>query len=367
MRGCGFRKDSRPNWRLLLAWAIACGSTSLLQAQSTSGKTRNVDSPAPASAEATPAANSMLVMLLRDEAVRGDLRLTQQQAIALDEALTEVDYPLWLLRDVKESDRAQKARDVIAKLDQRLATILRPPQRQRLDELHLRAQGWPGVLSRSVAEKLRVTADQRSRIEKLLESTKQVSGGKDSASIEEQIKDTLTLPQQRELGQLVGKPFDVTKVRARPSHAPPIQMVDEWVNTEPVTWDKLKGKVVAVHFWTYGCINCVHNLPWYKAWHEELADKGLVILGFHTPETQGERVPENVRRKIQENEIKYPVAIDNDGKNWIAYANHMWPSVYLVDKRGYLRYWWYGEMNWQETKGEEFMRRKIKELLAETD
>ena len=129
--------------------------------------------------------------------------------------------------------------------------------------------------------------------------------------------------------------------------------------------EDLRGKVVAFHFWAFGCINCVHNLPHYTKWHDEMASKGLVVLGMHTPETQAERNVVALQKKVEENAIRYPVAVDHDAQNWAAWANSMWPSVYLVDKKGRVRYWWYGEMNWQGTEGERFMRQQIEVLLAE--
>ena len=91
----------------------------------------------------------------------------------------------------------------------------------------------------------------------------------------------------------------------------------------------------------------------------------MKIVGVHTPETQGEANIDNVRKKVKENEIAYPIAVDTRGKTWMAWANRYWPSVYLIDKRGYVRYRWDGELNWKDTKGEEIMRKKIEELMAE--
>ena len=90
-----------------------------------------------------------------------------------------------------------------------------------------------------------------------------------------------------------------------------------------------------------------------------------MIIGIHTPETQAERDPDRVRSKVKEAAFTYPVVVDNEKTNWNAWGNSMWPSVYLIDKRGNLRYWWYGELNWQGTEGEKIMRECIEELLAE--
>jgi peroxiredoxin len=91
----------------------------------------------------------------------------------------------------------------------------------------------------------------------------------------------------------------------------------------------------------------------------------LVIVGVHTPETSAERVAKSVREKVKEAQFEFPVVIDNDKKNWNAWGNSVWPSVYLIDKSGRIRYWWYGELNWNEAGGQDIMAAKIEELLAE--
>jgi hypothetical protein len=91
----------------------------------------------------------------------------------------------------------------------------------------------------------------------------------------------------------------------------------------------------------------------------------LVVLGIHTPEIARERDPENVAGDARQSALTFPILIDNDSSNWNAWGNSMWPSVYLIDKQGYVRYWWYGELNWQGTEGEKLLRARIQELLAE--
>ena len=96
-----------------------------------------------------------------------------------------------------------------------------------------------------------------------------------------------------------------------------------------------------------------------------MADKGVTIIGIHTPETDGEKSLAAVRKKVKDNEMKYAVAVDSAGKTWAEWGNQFWPSIYLIDKKGNVRYRWDGELNWNNIKGEEVMRKKIKELLAE--
>jgi len=120
-----------------------------------------------------------------------------------------------------------------------------------------------------------------------------------------------------------------------------------------------------LYSWHSGCINCKRNFPWYRAWHEAFSDQGLVVLGIHTPEVDRERDVQNVRREARDAGLLFPILVDNEKRNWNAWGNSMWPSTYLIDKQGYVRAWWYGELNWQEAEGEKLLRERIRELLGE--
>jgi hypothetical protein len=111
----------------------------------------------------------------------------------------------------------------------------------------------------------------------------------------------------------------------------------------------------------------VRNYPWYKGWHDDLEKKGVTVIGVHTPETAGEADLDKVRQKVKDNGMAYPIAIDNAAKTWQAYGNQYWPSIYLIDKRGFVRYRWDGELNWKAVKGEAVMRKKVEELLQEKE
>jgi len=147
--------------------------------------------------------------------------------------------------------------------------------------------------------------------------------------------------------------------------APELRVVTTWVNTEPLTMKGLRGKVVVVHFWTNGCFNCVNNYPHYRAWQERYAGKDVVILGIHTPETSGEHDVERIKAQASKNGLKFPIAVDNDAENWQAWGNRYWPTVYVVDRRGVVRYGWEGELNYKGQKGEETVRKMIDALLLE--
>lgn len=109
----------------------------------------------------------------------------------------------------------------------------------------------------------------------------------------------------------------------------------------------------------------MRNLPSYGRWQKEFAPRGVEIIGVHTPETEAERNLENVKKKIGELKITYPVLVDREGANWRRWKQQWWPTVYLIDKKGVVRYGWAGELDWKGAGGEAKLRTKILELLAE--
>jgi thiol-disulfide isomerase/thioredoxin len=121
--------------------------------------------------------------------------------------------------------------------------------------------------------------------------------------------------------------------------------------------------VVVIHFWTNGCINCIHNYPHYRAWQDKYKDnKNLVIVGVHTPEFDAERDSDRIKDRAVKNGLKFPIAVDNDSATWKAWGNRYWPSVYLVDKAGKVRHRWEGELG---DEGYKTMTGFIDGLLAE--
>ena len=139
--------------------------------------------------------------------------------------------------------------------------------------------------------------------------------------------------------------------------------VNEWINSEELILSELQAenRVVLVDFWTYTCINCIRTLPYLKQWHEKYADRGLVIIGIHTPEFEFEKSLENVKEAVEGFEIEYPVVQDNNYWTWNAFNNRYWPAKYLIDTDGYIRYTHFGEGRYDETE------QAIRLLLEEAD
>ena len=151
--------------------------------------------------------------------------------------------------------------------------------------------------------------------------------------------------------------------------APAPELVPEgWLNvpaTNRLTLASRKGKVTIVHFWTYGCINCRRNLPIYDRWQKRYAPRGVVVIGIHAPETAAETKPANVAKKVKELGITYPVLLDSRYYNWNRWRQHVWPTVYLIDKQGRARYLAEGELEYKGAGGEARMGALIEALLKE--
>jgi thiol-disulfide isomerase/thioredoxin len=140
---------------------------------------------------------------------------------------------------------------------------------------------------------------------------------------------------------------------------PPMDGATGWLNSPPLTPDALRGKVVAVDFCTYTCINWLRTLPYVRAWSENYADQGLVVVGVHTPEFSFEHDAENARRALAEMHVEFPIALDSDYAVWNAFTNHYWPALYLIDARGKIRHHRFGEGDYERSE------KMIQQLLAD--
>ena len=150
------------------------------------------------------------------------------------------------------------------------------------------------------------------------------------------------------------------KVDQKGNKAPEIIPGGVWFNSDPLTIAQLKGKVVIIDFWTYTCINCQRTFPYLRKWYEKYKDKGLVIIGVHSPEFEFEKSEKNVGQAIEDFNLTYPIVQDNDFATWRAFNNRYWPAKYFIDKEGYIRYSHFGEGEYDESE------KIIQELLKET-
>jgi hypothetical protein len=131
-----------------------------------------------------------------------------------------------------------------------------------------------------------------------------------------------------------------------------------WLNSPPLSAGGLRGKVVRIDFCTYTCINWLRTLPYVRAWGEKYKQRGLVVIGVHTPEFSFEHDIDNVRRAVKRLMIAHPIAIDNAYAIWNAFRNQYWPALYFVDAEGQVRHHHFGEGDYERSE------RMIQRLLA---
>ncbi len=144
------------------------------------------------------------------------------------------------------------------------------------------------------------------------------------------------------------------------SAAPDFVGISNWFNSGPLSIGDLRGKVVLVDFWTYGCYNCVNTLPYVTKLYETYKDKGLVVVGIHTPEFPFERSAANVQAALRRHGITYPVGQDNESATWDAWRNQYWPAQYIVDQSGNIVFSHAGEGQYDE------IERTVRRLLNAT-
>jgi thiol-disulfide isomerase/thioredoxin len=141
---------------------------------------------------------------------------------------------------------------------------------------------------------------------------------------------------------------------------PELVGITDYINTTPeALQNEMKGKVILYDFWTFDCINCIHTIPHLNELNAKYADKGLVIIGVHSPETLFEKNPAYVQDAVQNYGIRYPVVLDTNFQTWNAFGNMYWPSQYIVDSKGFIRYHHIGEGGYDD------IEKEIQKILAE--
>lgn len=177
-------------------------------------------------------------------------------------------------------------------------------------------------------------------------SSEESSSSASSVSSSSSLKASSSVPRassSEPRGEIVKSSFPVL------AKAPEFTGLGPWHNSEPLTMEGLRGKVVLVDFWTYSCINCIRTLPYIQGYAEKYADAPFVIVGVHAPEFVFEKSEANVAAAIERYDLTYPTAQDNDFKTWRAFSNRYWPAKYLIDAEGNIRYTHFGEGAYEET------------------
>lgn len=320
--------------------------------------------------EYRPLVPHRLLQLLHAPEVHRELELSSAQIADLEKWFSDVDGPWFRSRLMKEDEQLAEVDRIEARTRQWLSGKLNAKQNSRLRQLEYQAVGTRMLLRNDVAQKLKLTAAQQQKFaEVATKSVEAVSKSKDTSEAikteNEAVRSLLSGEQTKRLSETIGEIFDTQNLRRIFPMAPELIAVENWHNSQPLTLKSLRGKVVLVHFYAFQCHNCQANFDIYKRWHEKLAEKGVVVLGIQTPETKTERDPAAVCKAANDNGLKFPILVDLDSANWKAWGNTMWPTVYVVDKQGYIRHWWQGELNWQGATGDKTIEQIVDAALAE--
>lgn len=259
----------------------------------------------------------------------------------------------------------------------------------RLRQLELQAQSARAFLRPDVGDHLGLETGQKVRLAELVAKTEAASAKVQSiratndpnqsaaliaaSAAHQQLKTAewaaaesiLTPAQRNRFRSLLGVRVDTGKFGRIYALVPELIDTGHWLEDRKVRLADLRGKVVLVHFYAFQCHNCQANFGIYKRWHASLKAKGVELVGIQTPETAAERDPAKVIEAARRDGFEFPVLIDLKNPNWTAWGNTVWPTVYVVDKRGYLRSWWVGELNWQGAQGDKIVERLVDRLRSE--
>ena len=322
--------------------------------------------------------------LIHAPEVHDELGLSTEQVSGLDALFDQVDGYWFRARNYPVKERRQATAQVEERVKQWMKQNTSLEQQERLQQLEYRAINSRMFLRPDVQEKLDLDASQievfteRARAtakalqelniatmkNKVSEEVKQLAS-KAAKAEQESITKTLRVDQLQKLAPLIGAPFDTQKLKRIYPKAPELQPVQHWINSKPLQLSDLRGKVVLIHFYAFQCHNCHANFGHYNSWHGRFENDDVVVIGIQTPETSRESDPDAVRQAASERGFEFPVLIDLDKKNWDAWHNTMWPTVYVVDKKGYIRHWWQGELNYQGATGDKVILETVQQLLSE--
>lgn len=322
-----------------------------------------------------------LLKLLHTPEVQQILELDVDQQARFRRLLVEVDREWWPSRI--QSDEVQAA--TVKRLEERakdeLRSLVDPDVFERVLQIELQSLGTRALLREDVISTIGLTVPQIEEIEGVFQVTDSYAAetlatrpndseaAKKLKTLREselpKIRAVLNSSQVPKLNKLLGEPFPVQHLKRIYPLAPELIDTTYWASGRPTTLKENLGRVVLVHFYAFQCHNCVANFDHYKRWHEELTAKGVSVIGIQTPETKAESNPELVAKAAAENGFNFPVIVDVDKSNWKAWGNNVWPTVYVIDKQGYLRMWWQGELNWQGATGDKTIENLVQELLNE--
>ncbi len=323
-----------------------------------------------------------LLGIVHTPEVQDELRLTGTKLNGFLPLLKEIDGPWWRARILPEAKQREVTAAQEELLIQAVAKHVDKTAVKRLRQIELQSQGYRCLMRPELVHYLAITESQRKELQETFDHTDSLlvqlrkADADTATSLQQQLKDSrqrefqigpnlLTAEQQEKLKAILGKLVDPSKFDRIYPLAPELIDSGAWHGDKPVKLEELKGQVVLVHFYAFQCSNCIANFPIYNRWHDTLTSKGVRVIGIQTPETKAESDANKVMAAAKKDGFKFPVLIDLKHENWNAWSNTMWPTVYVIDKRGYIRFWWQGELNWKGATTDKTIEKVVDRLLME--
>jgi peroxiredoxin len=323
-----------------------------------------------------------LLKLVQTPEVQEELGVNGKDNEQFMKLLAEVDGPLWRSRQLPEEKQLKVLAELEKQFLEQLKPILPNAKMKRLREIEVQSIGIRALARAEFAKDVGLNSKQSQELQSIFLETDRIARkvlkatAGDQALMQElasaketemnRVKELLTNPQRAAFAKSIGAPFDTMSLKRVHPLAPELIDSGAWAGSSvATTLAEQKGKVVLVHYYAFQCHNCVANFKHYNRWHETLREKGVSVIGIQSPETPDEGDASKVRQAAKDRGFEFPVLIDLKMKNWQNWGNTMWPTVYVVDKNGYLRYWWQGELNWEGATGDKTIEGIIDELLEE--
>lgn len=324
-----------------------------------------------------------LVWVLRDSYVLELIKATDEQRLELRRLADQIDAIIWPARN-RSADDVEKAWTSATEMAREQGgQILKPSQVEQIEQVILRIQGPKALRRDDFAEQIGLSEMQRTETramlsetaEKLADLQRRANSGEEIAPLERESQKLnqdlqrnllakLNETQRRAWSRALGPEINMDRLGFLDFAAPAIQSTAaDWIGNAPGNFSA--SPVTVIHFFANGCINCQRNYEHYVKWDQTFRERGVQMIGIHTPETQEERDRRLLESRVADAKFEFPVLVDNESKNWNAWGNSMWPTVYVVDRQGRIRAWWIGELQWQGATGDRQIADKIEALLAE--
>lgn len=266
--------------RLLFGWSLVsplaimvalCGALVAAEPTKTKApKTKRAKVAAARQAAAVSPQFDPTLTLIRDEGVRRELGIGEEKAASLDELIGQVDLPLFRLRDQSPDQAGPERLELTRKFNQALKELLTAPERKRLAQLVVQAQGWSALVLPGNANALELSEEQRQRTTEILSEKRaalaklekdagakptpyQLGKAQELKKQEgEEIVAILDDRQKKLLQELVGESYDLSRVRQVVARAPELVGIESYLNSGQFSLADLKGRVIALHFFAFG-------------------------------------------------------------------------------------------------------------------